>query len=277
VKPYQVSIPPRPDGFRVEGFAVDHGRFSADIYAGTIEIFDSIGDGGTTPARISGALRSIGPRPVVVEINSPGGDVFAGLTIFNQLRAHTAGVTVRVLGLAASAAAVIAMAGDRVEMARASEIMVHRSQGIAVGNVDVLNQVAAVLAQLDGVMADIFAQRSDLPREQIVAMLVSETFLTAEDAIALGLADTLIARDATPPPALSASAAPSKHETKPTSTRDLEHRLHAAGLPRRIATREAGKLWPELSGAKTNEIDADAIASAIAENLAAHMPPNRFR
>jgi ATP-dependent protease ClpP protease subunit len=273
VKLPPVQIPPRPAGLRIEGFAVDHPRFNADANTGLIEIFDSIGDQGTTPARISAALRGIGAKRAVVEINSPGGDVFAGLTIFNQLRAHTAGVTTRVLGLAASAASVVAMAGDTIEMARASQLMIHRAQGIAVGDVDAMRQVMAVLDQVDGVMADVYASRSALPREQIIAMMREETFVTAEEAVGLGLADALIARDATPPPGLSASSAPA-------SKRALEDGLRQMGLSRSAAGRAAGAAWATMRGTvdadadadPESEIDLNAIAKVIAQNVAALTP-----
>ncbi|TKA83994.1 Clp protease ClpP, partial [Sulfitobacter sp. 15WGC] len=71
---------------------------------------------GVTSKRIAGALRSIGERDVRVDINSPGGDFFEGVAIYNMLREHKAKVTVNVLGLAASAASVIAMAGDEIKV-----------------------------------------------------------------------------------------------------------------------------------------------------------------
>ncbi len=89
----------------------------------TISILDQIGEdwwtgGGVTAKRVGAALRQIGKKDVVVTINSPGGDYFEGLAIYNQLREHPAKVTVKILGIAASAASVIAMAGDEVQIAR---------------------------------------------------------------------------------------------------------------------------------------------------------------
>ncbi|MBN0106041.1 Clp protease ClpP, partial [Pseudomonas aeruginosa] len=81
---------------------------------------------GVTAKRIAGALRAIGGDvDVTVNINSPGGDVFEGLAIYNLLREHKGKVTVRVLGLAASAASFIAMAADEVKIARAGFLMIH--------------------------------------------------------------------------------------------------------------------------------------------------------
>src|SRR5690606_4398240 len=96
----------------------------------TISIFDVIGEdfwtgSGVTANRISAALRSIGNKDITVRINSPGGDMFEGIAIYNLLRAHPAKVTVEVLGWAASAASVIAMAGDDIRMGLGSLMMVH--------------------------------------------------------------------------------------------------------------------------------------------------------
>ena len=98
----------------------------------TISIFDVIGEdgwtgGGVTAKRISAALRSIGNRDVIVRINSPGGDMFEGIAIYNLLRTHPAKVTVEVLGWAASAASIIAMAGDVIRMGLGSFMMVHNA------------------------------------------------------------------------------------------------------------------------------------------------------
>ena len=91
----------------------------------SISVYDVIGydywsGEGVTAKRVAGALRSLGAGPVTVNINSPGGDMFEGLAIYNLLREHKGEVTVKVVGLAASAASIIAMAGDTVQIARAA-------------------------------------------------------------------------------------------------------------------------------------------------------------
>src|SRR3990167_3051983 len=95
----------------------------------TINIYDVIGfdpwtGSGMTAKRIAGILRNIGKKNVTVNINSPGGDLFEGIAIYNLLRDHDGEITVRVIGLAASAASVIAMAGDTIHDARAGFMMV---------------------------------------------------------------------------------------------------------------------------------------------------------
>ncbi|MBN8956897.1 MAG: Clp protease ClpP, partial [Rhizobiales bacterium] len=122
----------------------------------TISILDVIGEDfwtgeGVTVNRVTAALRSIGNRDVVVNINSPGGDFFEGLAIYNVLRDHPAKVTVKVLGIAASAASVIAMAGDEVLIARAGFMMIHNTWIIAMGDRNDLREVADWLEPFDQV------------------------------------------------------------------------------------------------------------------------------
>jgi ATP-dependent Clp protease protease subunit len=84
-------------------------------------MFEDIGEdfwtgGGITAKKVSPQLRAIGDRPVEVQLNSPGGDMFEGIAIYNVLREHPQDITVKVMGMAASAASLIAMAGDTVEI-----------------------------------------------------------------------------------------------------------------------------------------------------------------
>src|SRR5262245_53778386 len=107
--------------------------------ANTITIYDVIGEdlwtgGGFTAKRMSAALRSIGKNDVTVKINSPGGDMFEGIAIYNLLREHPAKVTVDVMGWAASAASIIAMAGDEIRMGLGTFMMVHNAWGMVIGN-----------------------------------------------------------------------------------------------------------------------------------------------
>jgi ATP-dependent protease ClpP protease subunit len=104
----------------------------------TVQIFDQIGEdwyggSGLSAKQFSDVLNEIGNGPLLVEINSPGGNVWDGLSIYNQLRGRKAPVTTRVVGIAASIASIIALAGDRVEMADAALMMIHDPSGMASG------------------------------------------------------------------------------------------------------------------------------------------------
>src|SRR4051812_44221305 len=104
----------------------------------TIGIYDIIGEdwwtgAGFTAKRMASALRALGKGPVTVAINSPGGDFFEGLAMYSMLREHPGDVTVKVMGLAASAASLVAMAGDDVQISRAGFFMVHNTWLMAAG------------------------------------------------------------------------------------------------------------------------------------------------
>lgn len=166
----------------------------------TISLFDRIGADawtveGWTAKRMAGALRAIGPKPVTVAINSPGGDVFEGLAIYNLLREHPAAVAVKVMGLAASAASVIAMAGDTIVMGLGSQMMVHRSWGMVLGNEDDFAAAVPIFRGFDASMMEIYSARTGLPKEDVASYLRGPskasdgTWFTAEEAVAAGFAD----------------------------------------------------------------------------------------
>lgn len=167
-----------------------------------IEINDVIGEdwwsgGGFTSNRMSAALRSVGAKDVTVMINSPGGDVFEGLTIFNMLAAHPAAVTIQVMGLAASAASVIAMAGDKVLMSQGAMMMIHNAWGVVVGNRNDMAAGQALFGKIDASMADIYAAHTGLSVDVVAKMMDGPTqnsdgtWLTAKEAVDQKFADSL--------------------------------------------------------------------------------------
>lgn len=175
-------------------------RAAADGDADTsISILDVIGAGffsdGVTSKRIAGALRVIGERDVTVNINSPGGDYFEGLAIYNMLRQHPGRVTVNVMGLAASAASVIAMAGDEVRIARAAFFMVHNTQWVATGDRNLMREAADQMESFDQAAVDIYAARTGLDEGELAEMLDAETWVNGRKAVDLGFADGFLAAD----------------------------------------------------------------------------------
>ncbi len=126
-----------------------------------------------------------------VRINSPGGDIFDGMAIYNILFRHPAKIIVDVDGIAASIASVIAMAGDEIRMAKSSMMMLHRAWGVVVGHADDMVTMAAVLVKLDGQIADVYAQRSRNSSKRMHEIMAAETWLTAGEAVAAGLADSV--------------------------------------------------------------------------------------
>ena len=126
---------------------------------------------------------------LTVVINSPGGDVFAGLAIYNALVNHNGNVTVRVDGLAASIASVIAMAGDKIVMSPGSMIMIHRPSVYAAGTVDDMEKAKDVLMKIEEGITPIYARRTGLSDEKITELLEAETWMLADKAVELGFAD----------------------------------------------------------------------------------------
>ena len=150
---------------------------------------DTFGDS-TTATQVVEHLKSCqGARSVTVHINSPGGEVFDGLAIYNELARFPAKKTVIVDGIAASIASVIAMAGDRIVMAPGSEMMIHNAHTVAVGDADKLRKVADRLEQANANIRGIYAARTRQTDESLCGLMDAETFMSADRAVELGFAD----------------------------------------------------------------------------------------
>jgi ATP-dependent protease ClpP protease subunit len=165
-----------------------------------IGIYDVIGEdfctgGGFTAKRLAGALRSLGKGPVTVAINSPGGDMFDGFAMYSMLREHSGEVTVKVMGLAASAASIIAMAGDKVEIARPAFLMIHNCWLMAIGNRHDLREVADQIESFDDAMADVYAAHTGDDKEDIAKLMDRETWIGGSAAVEQGFADSLLDSD----------------------------------------------------------------------------------
>ena len=166
----------------------------------SISILDVIGfdwwtGEGVTTKRIAAALRQIVERDVVVNINSPGGDYFEGLAIYNLLREHKGKVIVKILGIAASAASVIAMAGDEVQIARAGFLMIHNAWVTTSGDRHQLRETADWLEPFDATAADIYSVRTGIKTADLALMLDKETWIGGADAVEKGFADGLLSSD----------------------------------------------------------------------------------
>jgi ATP-dependent protease ClpP protease subunit len=174
-------------------------RAAADPGANVITMYEPIGEdpwtgGGVTSKRVSAQLAAIGAdQPVEVLINSPGGSFFEGLTIYNLLRMHKAPVAVKVMGLAASAASVIAMAGDTIAVPQAGFLMIHNAWGVAVGNRHDLRAAAETLEPFDLAMAEIYASQGETTVAKAAKWMDAETWFNGSAAIEAGLADELLA------------------------------------------------------------------------------------
>lgn len=207
-----------------------------------ITMFDVIGEdfwsgGGITAKTVSAQLRAIGPRPIEIQINSPGGDMFEGIAIYNVLREHPQPITVKIMGMAASAASIIAMAGDTVEIGAASFIMVHNCWVIAVGNRNDLQETADFLAPFDQAMVDLYAARTGQDAKQVAKWMDAETYMSGSIAIDRGFADSLLSADK-----LTTDKEAQSHDRQTNDLRSMELSLVAAGQSRSEARARINKI-----------------------------------
>lgn len=166
-----------------------------------ITMFEEIGEdfwtgGGITAKSVAAQLRAIGDRPVEVHINSFGGDMFEGIAIYNVLREHAQPITVKIMGMAASAASIIAMAGDEILIGAASFFMIHNCWVFAVGNRKDLAEAADWLRPFDQAMAEVYAARSGQSIDDVASWMDKETYMSGSEAIARGFAEALLPADA---------------------------------------------------------------------------------
>ena len=144
-----------------------------------------------TPKQFKSELMS-GSGDITLWINSPGGDVFAASQIYNMLMDYKGDVTVKIDGLAASAASVIAMAGTRVLMSPVSQIMVHNPMTVAIGNAEEMSKAIDMLSEIKKSIINAYELKTNLPRDEISKMMDSETWMNARKAVELGFADEIM-------------------------------------------------------------------------------------
>lgn len=152
-------------------------------------LYDEIGFFGVSAADFVTEFKALGSVPIDLHINSPGGAVFDGIAIYNTIRHHPAPVTVHIDGLAASAASFIAMAGDRVQIARNATMMIHDALGLCIGNAADMTELAGFLEKASDNIADIYAQRTGTSAADWRAAMRAETWYSADEAVAAGLVD----------------------------------------------------------------------------------------
>lgn len=214
----------------------------------TITIYDQIGEDwwtgeGVTVKRVDAALRRIGDGPVTVVINSPGGDMMEGVSIYNRLREHNGEITVKVVGYAASAASLIAMAGDQIEIGAASFLMIHNAWVIAAGNRHEMREVADWLEPFDAAQVGVYAQRTGIDRDEIAALMDAETWIPGDEAVERGFADALL-----PPDQIG------ERETNAKATNAI--RTVEANLTRSMSRSDARNLINKIKGKPDAALDA---------------------
>lgn len=227
-----------------------------------IDLYDEIGIWGVTAAAFREKLNQ-SPGNILLRINSPGGDVFDGVAIYNDLLGHRGRVTVEVTGLAASAASIIAMAGDEIRIADNAYLMVHRSWGITIGNGIDHTETAKLLTDIDAALARTYSAKTGRPSADMLEIMTAETWMSGQAAVDAGFADKVInaASDAkarfdlsiyaNAPTEICASA---DGETDVSSPVNLERILRSSGLSRRQAKAVTRSGWTGLANAEQTEL-----------------------
>jgi ATP-dependent protease ClpP protease subunit len=207
--PIAMSAPPRerratvPEGVTQRSWFRVWDRASGASPANTarIDIYEEIGGWGVSAQMFADMLRQVDAGDIDLHINSPGGSVFDGVTIYNALTQHPATVNVYVDGLAASAASFIAQAGDSITMNPGSMMMVHDAIGMTWGNAFDHTLMAGLLAQVSDSIADLYAMRAGGTAAQWRSVMEDNggegRWYTARAAVEAGLADR-VAGDADP-------------------------------------------------------------------------------
>ena len=166
-------------------------RNQADGEPAEIWIYDVIDEWfGVGPKQIRDDLKAAGKiNRIDVHINSPGGSTFNGNAIYNLLAQHPAQVTVYIDGLAASAASVIAMAGDRIVMPENASMMIHNAWSLVVGPAEDMEAEARLLHKMNTQIAQVYAARTGNSKEQIIEWMSEETWFMGAEAVDAGFAD----------------------------------------------------------------------------------------
>jgi len=215
-----------------------------------IWIYEQIGEdfwtgGGITAKRFQKELAAIKATQIDLHINSPGGEVFDGITIYNLIKQHPATVTTYIDGLAASIASVIALAGDKVIMAENALYMIHNPWGFAMGDAEEMRKTADLLDKVGGSLITAYNSKSGKPDDEISALMDAETWMTAQEAKEFGFVDDIselmdLAACAKFIPAMQ--KAKFRHipenlsgDKKPLTARDLERILRDGGCSEAMA------------------------------------------
>ncbi len=237
----------------------------------TITIYGVIGEDwygeGVTVKRIDAALRAIGDREVTVYINSPGGDMFEGIAIYNRLREHKQKVTTKVLGMAASAASIIYLAGSERQVASSAFLMIHNCWTFLSGNRHYLRDVSDDMEEFDAAMADLYAETSGQPVEDMAELMDDETFIRGKRAVELGLATGLLA-------ATEVTERETEETGQANALKAMDAALAKAGMPRSerrelFATFKSG--MPRAASGNTPRAVPTGTPSAAAPDLSASL------
>lgn len=210
-------------------------------------IYDLLDMDATSPKDITDAL-PLNDEDVEVIINSGGGDVFAGSEIYTTLKAYPGNVHVKVVGVAASAASVIAMAGQTIEMSPTAQMMIHNASTIAMGDDREMASASKMLNGVNRGIANAYIEKTGKSEQEILDLMNAETWLNAQDAVDLGFADKKMFGENVP--------------------------KLVANSGQMLSTEAMNKVSDLMSKTPEIKIDVDAIANKVLEKLEEKGPKN---
>lgn len=161
------------------------------VPSGNEWIYSWYGIQATSPTQITKALKNANGQPITIKINSGGGDVFAGQEIYNELKNYTGEVTIEIQGLCASIASVIAMAG-KCKMSPSAMIMIHNVSTSTSGDYRDMEHSVEVLKKANKSIANAYILKTGMTEKEAYALMDKETWLTADEALELGLIDEIM-------------------------------------------------------------------------------------
>lgn len=155
-------------------------------------IYDWLEWDATSPRKVQEQIAAAQGQPLEVEINSGGGSVFDGSEIYTALKSHPADVTVDIVGLAASAASVIAMAGDHIRMAPTAQMMIHNASVRAAGDYRDMDHMSEVLKNVNQTVANAYKIKTGKTDKELLKMMDAETWMTPQQAKEHGFIDEIM-------------------------------------------------------------------------------------
>lgn len=258
---------------------------NADAEIPEMLIYDVIGTGfwgedAVSPAAFRQALQEIETKHdrMNLRINSPGGLVHDGFAIFNAVKESPLQIDVYIDGLAASVASWLAMAGNRIFVSPQAEVMIHDAWSFVIGTAAEMRKEADHLDSLNGMIQQIYTQKTGLDRATVAEMMAETTWMSGEEAVELGFADELT--EASKAAACAFDLDPDILPGLPTSfrtyqaalkKRDRERNLRDAGFSRSEAARRASAPENRLAGIPPAELQS-ATAKAIQQEIAKWTP-----
>lgn len=222
----------KPDWYEVKAAAEE-----AEIL-----LYDVIGWPFNDTSELVRTLAGMDQPRITVRINSPGGDVFDAMAIFNALQTHKSRIITRIEALAASSASFIALAGKEVQAYQNAMLMIHEPWAYSAGNQYDLREIADILEKISGNMVDIYAANTSVGKREVREMMKAETWFTAKESKEKGFIDTILDGKSSAKAAFDLSMfahAPEEvtgsREGRELTEREIERALRDAGASRSFA------------------------------------------